>query len=100
MSVSVAASDEGASAVLILAEGKIHRPVEGAEQRAVAAWLGPMADAGFLQSGYLDASGERVIMILSAPDLAAADQRLADLPPARDGSVSFHTTRITALRLT
>jgi hypothetical protein len=86
--------------MLILAEGTVHRPVEGQERTAAEAWLGPMVDEGFLQAGYVDASGERVWMVISATDRAAAQRRLADLPVVREGLVSFRTTHITALRFT
>jgi hypothetical protein len=84
--------------MLILAEGTIHRPVADPERSANAAWLGPMVDAGMLHSGYLDETGSRLIMILSVPDLAEARERLGDLPVVRDGSVTFETSRVTALR--
>jgi hypothetical protein len=86
------------SAMLILAEGTILQPVAGDERAAVQAWLGPMVDGGFLQSGYIDAVGNRLWMVLSSPDLAYAMQRLGDLPVVRDGSVSFTTHTVAALR--
>ena len=55
-------------------------------------------DAGFLQAGYLDASGERVLMVLSAPDAEEVANRLDDLPIVHDGSVSFSVAHVTALR--
>jgi hypothetical protein len=84
--------------MLILVEGSIHRPVTGDERTAVRAWLGPMVDDGFLQHGYLDSTGERLWMIVSSPSLERAQKRLNDLPVARDGSVSFETAHVTALR--
>jgi hypothetical protein len=84
--------------MLILAEGTIHRPVEGDQRAAVQAWLGPMVDEGFLQHGYLDAGASRLWMFLSSPDMEAATRRLDDLPVVRDGSVSFFTRPVTALR--
>jgi hypothetical protein len=84
--------------MLILAEGTIHRPVEGVERAAAEAWLGPMVDDGFLHAGYLDLVGNRMWMFLSSPDIAAANQRLDDLPVVRDGSVTFTVRPVTALR--
>ena len=86
--------------MLFIAEGRINRPVEDAERAVTGAWLGPMVDAGFLQSGYLDAVGQRVIMVLSAPDLAGVEERIKDLPIVRDGSVTFSITQVSALRYT
>jgi hypothetical protein len=84
--------------MLILAEGTIQHPVAGDERTAVQAWLGPMVDGGFLQSGYVDVVGNRLWMVLSSPDLDYAVQRLGDLPVVRNGSVSFTTHAVTALR--
>jgi hypothetical protein len=84
--------------MLILVEGTIHRRVGGEERTAVQAWLGPMVDDGFLQSGYLDTAGSRLWMIVSSSRLDAAKRRLNDLPVVRDGSVSFTTVPVTALR--
>ncbi len=86
--------------MLIFAEGIINRPVEGDKQAAASAWLGPMVDAGFMQSGYHDAVGNRILMILSAETMNDVERRLADLPVVRDGSVTFHTSHVTALRFT
>jgi hypothetical protein len=84
--------------MLYIAEGRIHEPIEGTDQKTAEAWLGPMIDSGFLQSGYLDAAGQRVFMVLSAPDAEAIDVRLGDLPIVQDGSVSFSVSHVTALR--
>jgi hypothetical protein len=84
--------------MLILAEGTVHRPVEGDELAAVSAWLGPMVDAGFMQSGLINIVGDRVWILLSTTHIDSAKQRLADLPVARDGSVSFTVTKVTAMR--
>ncbi len=73
---------------------------EESEQTIAAAWLGPMVDAGFLQSGYLDAGGNRVFMVLSAPDRVEVEQRINDLPVVREGTVSFTITPVSALRFT
>lgn len=84
--------------MLILAEGTIHRPVQGEERTAVEAWLGPMVDDGFLVHGYLEISGNRIWMILSSPDYDSARMRLADLPAVHDGSCTFTTTAVSGLR--
>lgn len=84
--------------MLYIAEGKIYQPIEPTDHKRAAAWLGPMVDSGFLQSGYLDAVGQRVLMVLSAPGEAAVTRRLDDLPIVQDGSVSFSVSRVTALR--
>ena len=86
--------------MLFVAEGRIHEPIEAEDHAIAAAWLGPMVDAGFLQSGYLDAAGQRVIMIVSAPDRVEIDERLGNLPVVRDGKVSFTVSPVTALRFT
>jgi hypothetical protein len=84
--------------MLILAEGTMHRSIAGDERTAVQAWLGPMVDDGFLRDGYLDVAGNRLWMLISSGSLCAAKQRLDDLPVVRDGSVSFVTTAVTAMR--
>jgi hypothetical protein len=84
--------------MLIIAEGTVHGQLADSELQAVHAWFGPMIDAGFLHSGYVDTPGKRLWMILSCPSIAEADQRLADLPIVRDHSVSFATTAVTGLR--
>jgi hypothetical protein len=86
--------------MLFIADGHIGQPIRDDERAAVAAWLGPMVDAGFLQAGYLDAPGQRVVMILSAPDRVDVEERLADLPIVRDQRVSFTVSPVTALRFT
>jgi hypothetical protein len=86
--------------MLFLAEGRVQRPLQEAEHAVAAAWLGPMVDAGFLQSGYLDTAGGRVVMVLSAADRTEIDQRIGDLPVVRNGEVSFTITPVTALRFT
>jgi hypothetical protein len=84
--------------MLFIAEGQIRQPLEAGERTVAAAWLGPMVDSGFLQAGYLDAAGQRVVMVLSAPERRDIDQRLGDLPVVRDQKVSFTVTHVTALR--
>jgi hypothetical protein len=86
--------------MLFIAEGEIRRPLGAEDHTVAAAWLGPMVDAGFLQAGYLDAAGQRVVMILSAPDRVEIDERLGDLPVVRDQNVSFKVSPVTALRFT
>jgi hypothetical protein len=86
--------------MLFIAEGRINRPVEEAEHTVAAAWLGPMVDSGFLQSGYLDAAGQRVLMVLSAPDHVDVEERISDLPIVHEGTVTFSITQVTALRFT
>jgi hypothetical protein len=84
--------------MLILAEGSIHRPIEGSERSAVQAWLGPMVDGGFLQNAYIDGARLRLWMVLSSDTQADAERRLNDLPVVRDGSVTFALTHISAVR--
>lgn len=84
--------------MLFIAEGQIHQPIEADEHTVAAAWLGPMVDSGFLQAGYLDAAGQRVLMILSAPDRVELDQRLSILPVVLDDKVSFTISHVTALK--
>ncbi|MDT4901283.1 MAG: hypothetical protein QOG07_3879 [Pseudonocardiales bacterium] len=86
--------------MLFIAEGRINRQVEGTEHTVAAAWLGPMMDSGFLQSGYLDAAGQRVFMVLSAPDHVEVEQWIGDLPIVHEGTVTFSITQVTALRFT
>lgn len=84
--------------MLFLAEGKIRGAIEPGDRTATAAWLGPMVDSGFLQAGYLDAAGGRVLMVLSAEDRTDLDQRLGLLPIVREHKVSFTVSHVTALR--
>jgi hypothetical protein len=84
--------------MLILAEGTINRPIEGEARAAVRAWLGPMADDGFMETGYLDREARKIWMYLSSPDMRTATRRLNDLPVVRDGSLTFTTRRVTRLR--
>ena len=86
--------------MLLIAEGILHHPVTDQEHRLASAWLVPMIDAGFLHGGWIDTTDHRVWMVISAPDLADAQQRLNDLPFARDGSASFTLTRVKALPVT
>ena len=84
--------------MLILAEGTIHRPVVGDQLAAVRAWLGPMADSGFLHSGYVDLVGHRLWLVVSSDTLAEAGELLNDLPVAQDGAVSFKLAHVSAVR--
>ena len=59
-----------------------------------------MVDSGLLHAGYLDPNGQRVLLILSAPDRRKIDQHLSDLPSVQDQKVSFTVTQVTALRFT
>jgi hypothetical protein len=86
--------------MLMIAEGTVHEQIADDELQAVHAWFGPMIDAGFLHSGYVDVPGKRLWMILSCPSVTEANQRLDDLPIVRDHSVSFATTAVTGLRFT
>ena len=85
--------------MLLIVEGTLHRPVVDEGRRVASAWLGPMVDAGFVHGGWIDHGGTRLWMVVSAEDAAEAQERLADLPPARDGSVSFDLTPVEALRI-
>lgn len=84
--------------MLLIVEGTVHHPIAEESRRAASAWLGPMADSGFLHSGWIDRGGRRLWMVVSAADAAQAQERLSDLPVARDGSVSFTLTPVEALR--
>jgi hypothetical protein len=84
--------------MLIVAEGTIHQPVGDQSRRAAAAWLGPMSDAGVFHGGWIDERGNRVWMVLSASDLDEAQERLENLPPVSDGSVSFTLAKVSAIR--
>jgi hypothetical protein len=86
--------------MLMIAEGTLHHPVTDQEHRAAAAWLVPMLDAGFLHGGWIDTTDNRLWLVISATDLAEAQQRLDDLPFARDGTASFTLTRVKALPIT
>ena len=83
--------------MLMIAEGTLHHPVTHEEHRVAAAWLVPMLDAGFLHGGWIDTTEQRLWLVISATDLAEAQQRLDGLPFARDGSASFTLTQVRAL---
>jgi hypothetical protein len=84
--------------MLIVAEGTIHQPVGDQSRRAAAAWLGPMTDAGIFHGGWIDERGNRLWMVLSASDLDEVQERLDNLPPVSDGSVSFTLAQVSAIR--
>jgi len=83
--------------MLIIAEGTLNHPVTDQKHREAAAWLVPMLDAGFLHGGWIDTTDNRLWLVISALDLAEAQDRLDGLPFARDGLVSFTLTRVRAL---
>ena len=85
--------------MLMIAEGTLDRPVTDQKHREATAWLVPMIDAGFLHAGWIDTTEQRLWLVISAVDLAEAEQRLDGLPFARDGLVSFTITRVKALPL-
>jgi hypothetical protein len=84
--------------MLMIAEGALSRPVTDQEHRMAAAWLVPMINAGFLHGGWIDTTEQRVWMVISATDLAEAQQRLDGLPFARDETASFTLTQVRALQ--
>ena len=86
--------------MLIIAQGTIYRPVTDQERRAAAAWLGPMTDAGFLHGGWIDPAGNRLWMVISAPDLADIRVALVHLSLCGSGlqSTVRHGDRQTDLR--
>jgi hypothetical protein len=57
-----------------------------------------MVDDGFLLNGYEDVAGNKLWMFRPSPDIAAARRRRDDLSIVRNGSVSFTTRHVTALR--
>jgi hypothetical protein len=85
--------------MLMIAEGKLDDSVTEQKHREAAAWLVPMLDAGFLHAGWIDTTENRLWLVISALDLAEAQERLDGLPFARDGLVSFTLSRVRALPL-
>jgi hypothetical protein len=83
--------------MLVIAEGTLDHPVTDQKHREAAAWLVPMINAGFLHGGWIDTTEHRLWLVISAMDLAEAQQRLDGLPFARDGLVSFTFTAVKAL---
>jgi hypothetical protein len=51
--------------MLIFAEGTVNEPLSDVERAAVRAWLGPMVDEGFIQSGYINMARDRVWIMVS-----------------------------------
>ena len=86
-----------ATAQLFIAEGKILQPSEAGQDTVSATWLRPMSEAGFLQAGYSDPAGQRVVMVLCAPNPAEIKQRLDHLPDVRDQKVSFAVVPVSRL---
>jgi len=85
--------------MLIIAEGTLNHPVTDQKHREAAAWLVPMLDAGFLHGGWIDMTEQRLWLVISATDVAEAQERLDGLPFARDGLASFTLTRVKVLPL-
>jgi hypothetical protein len=83
--------------MLMIAEGTLHQPVTDQDHRMATAWLVPMIDAGFLHGGWMDTTERRLWLVISAVDLAEAEQRLDGLPFARDGLASFTLTQVKTL---
>jgi hypothetical protein len=56
-----------------------------------------MLDAGFLHGGWIDTTEQRLWLVISATDLAEAQQRLDGLSFARDETASVTLTHVRAL---
>jgi hypothetical protein len=56
-----------------------------------------MIDAGFLHGGWIDRTEQRLWTVISATDLAEAQQCLDGLPFARDETASFTLTQVRAV---
>jgi hypothetical protein len=56
-----------------------------------------MTDAGFLHGGWIDPAGNRLWMVISAPDLVEAQQSRRSPPGA--GRLGVTITRVDALRI-
>ena len=80
--------------MLMIAEGTLPNPVTAEVHRLASAWLVPMLNAGFLHNGWMDTTEHRVWLVISATDVAHAQERLNDLPFAQDGSASFTLTQV------
>jgi hypothetical protein len=85
--------------MLMIAEGTLHQPVTDQQHSMATAWLVPMLDAGFLHGGWMDTTERRLWLVISATDVAEAQERLDGLPFVRDGLASFTLTRIKVLPL-
>lgn len=86
--------------MLILAIGSMQHRLTDPQLTEINAWFGPMIDGGFLHTGYVDESRQKLWLFISCGTLAEANQRLGDLPPVRDDSMSFTTEVVTGLRFT
>ncbi len=84
--------------MLIMAEGRLPEAAGRDQDRATAAWLGPMMDSGFLHAGWIRGGRGTMLLLISAPDLGSALGRLADLPLVRDLGLVFDLQPVTALR--
>jgi hypothetical protein len=85
--------------MLMIAEGTIHQQVTDQQHRMATGWLVPMLDAGFLHGGWIDMTEQRLWLVISATDVAEAQERLDGLPFARDGLASFTLTLVKVLPL-
>ena len=85
--------------MLMIAEGTLNRPVTDQEHSMATALLVPMLDAGFLHGGWMDTTEQRLWLVMSAMDVAEAQERIEGLPFVRDGLASFTLTRIKVLPL-
>ena len=85
--------------MLMIAEGTLHQPVTDQQHSMATGWLVPMLDAGFLHSGWMDTTEQRLWLVIAATDVAEAQERLDGLPFVRDGLASFTLTRIKVLPL-
>lgn len=83
--------------MLMIAEGTLDRVLPEDERSAARAWLRPMINSGFLQAAYLDSPNKRVLLVIAAPDLTDARERLADLPVVQNGRIEFTLHPVTAL---
>ena len=85
--------------MLMIAEGTLNRPVTEQEHSMATGWLVPMLDAGFLHGGWMDTTEQRLWLVISATDVAEAQERIEGLPFVRDGLASFTLTRVKVLPL-
>ena len=73
--------------MLILANGTMQHRLTDPQLREINAWFGPMIDGGFLHTGYVDESRQKLWLILSCDTMAEAHQRLDDLPTVRNDAM-------------
>jgi hypothetical protein len=83
--------------MLMIAEGTLNRPVTGQEHRMAAAWLVPMLDGDSSTAAGSIRPNSALWLVISATDLAEAQQRIDGLPFARDETASFTLTQVRAL---